>query len=619
MKGTFFSADFVTDKNDNLRLIEINTDTGIVSSQTGSFDWTDFINILNTNNITEVDVIYKHDIQKDIVSSLSSSLNTNAPFVTSFNKTIVASDSIFPPTITDGDNKFILRMAYDETAILDSEYAKGTLGLLTLFANAGDSGSITNFYHSSSLYGEYNTLDTNIFNGNTLPDIVSKTVIEQHIPHKFYKIGNSESSSVDRYNNFINHTAGSDNILQQYHINQSNIDTGVATSIRSFQIVYGSNLDLCYVSQYEINSVFDLPSSINYDDSVIDNLIQSKHYYEFATNTIKNINFGILDDENIVDVNDNIIPITNLVVGNSYKSYFVSGSPDTLDYDVLAEWNYSGTDLPSGSYMTSSVLSNVYIANTYANDMTEITFENSSDIVVGGETRMLVYDEQLNDIRYVRVYDMVPDRYYVFGQNDTKLKITNIDLVIYDEQQSVYTLSFEDIHNFILENGTQMSFFVAHNLGITGTCFVAGTKVTLEGGTTKNIEDVVEGDEVISFNETSLIIEPKKVIGLNSPIHNDLVTYHFSNDTSLTCTFDHPIYVNGLELASFIPEWTNNRYNIGKQVNKIKVGDLVRLATAGQTSIKKIEILKPEDTQTYIITVEDNHNFYANNILVHNK
>ena len=31
MKGTFFSADFVTDADDNLRLLEINTDTGILT------------------------------------------------------------------------------------------------------------------------------------------------------------------------------------------------------------------------------------------------------------------------------------------------------------------------------------------------------------------------------------------------------------------------------------------------------------------------------------------------------------------------------------------------------------------------------------------------------------
>jgi intein/homing endonuclease len=98
-----------------------------------------------------------------------------------------------------------------------------------------------------------------------------------------------------------------------------------------------------------------------------------------------------------------------------------------------------------------------------------------------------------------------------------------------------------------------------------------------------------------------------------------LVTYHFSNETSLTCTYDHPIYVNGLDIASFKPELTNTRYQIGRDVTKIKIGDVVNLSTDTQSIIEKIEILELVDTQTYIITVENNHNFYANKILVHNK
>jgi intein/homing endonuclease len=103
-------------------------------------------------------------------------------------------------------------------------------------------------------------------------------------------------------------------------------------------------------------------------------------------------------------------------------------------------------------------------------------------------------------------------------------------------------------------------------------------------------------------------------------MHNDLVKYHFSNQTDIVSTHDHPFYVDGLELASLRPDLTNERYNIGKEVRKIKVGDLVYLPSNGsRTAISEIEVLPEEDTQTYIITVEDNHNFYANNILVHNK
>lgn len=618
MKGTFFSADFVTDKDNDLRLIEINTDTGIVASQKNVFDWTDFISLLNTSNITEVDVVYKWDIQKDIVQSLSASLHESASFITTFNEIVIPAESIFPTSPTDDSTKFILRMAYDEAAILDSEYAKGTLNLLKLFADNNDTGSVTNFYHSSSYYGEYNTLDTTIFNGTTLPDVVTKTVIEEHTPHKFYKIGHSDSGSTERYTDFINTIGNSDDIIQQYHIPQSQIDKGVVSSIRSFQVVYGSNLDICYVGQYEIDSVLDLPTgSITFDDTKIDNLIDSKHYYEYATNSIKNKNHGLLENEKILDVDGNSVEVKDLVIGNVYKSFYIEGAPNTDDYEVLRQWQINGDQLPSGSYSTSSVLVGKYEDVTYANDITEIIFENGADVYIGGEARLLVYDQTEDKVKYVRVADLTTD-YQVFGDGNVKVGIDHVNLVIFDEQQPIYMMNMEDVDNFILEDGNFLSFFIVHNL-ISGSCFPKGTKILMGDGTLKNIEDVVEGDEVASFNEEIGKIESKKVIGSKQPIHNDLVKYHFSDGTTLTSTFDHPIYVNGLELASFIPEWTTQRYNIGREISKIKIGDIVRLSSDGYTAIKHIEVLPAEDTQTYIITVEDNHNFFANNILVHNK
>jgi intein/homing endonuclease len=163
-----------------------------------------------------------------------------------------------------------------------------------------------------------------------------------------------------------------------------------------------------------------------------------------------------------------------------------------------------------------------------------------------------------------------------------------------------------------------ISFFIIHN--IFGSCFVEGTKVTMGDGTQKNIEDVIEGDEVLSFNESTLQNEVKKVIGLKAPIHNDMVKYVFANQTEIVCTFDHPFYVGDLELASYTPFLTNKRYELNKEVKQIKASDMVYMSNGvSKTVIKDIIELDEKDTQTYIITVEDNHNFYANNILVHNK
>ena len=615
MKGTFFSADFVRDGNGNLRLIEVNTDTGIVLSQKSIFDWSAFKTILENNSITKINVIYKYDIQNVIVDSLNEYLTANAPFITDFTRTVVAGDSIFPPVITDSNDTFILRMAYDETAILDSEYAKGTLNLLKLFADNGDQSSTIGFYHSSSLYGSYNTLETTLNNPSNVPDFVTKTVVEEMKPHNFYKLGKSELSSVDRINGFISEVANENDIIEQYHISPSNITNGMTTSIRSFQIVYGSNLDLCYTAEFEINATLNIPPSIEFDTNTLVNLIPSKHYYEFATNYIKNENMGFLGYEKVMDVNGNAVEIQNTTIDQVLQSYSVEGAPNTDDFDLLRGWKYTGNTLPSGSFLTSSYVANKFSTSTYANDMISINFEDGAQIYIGGETRVLSYDTVNNVVEFQKVLDLTPN-FAIFTNDGGYVKISTIDTVIFENPQEVWIMDMQEIHNFVLETNGFMALLVVHN---ALSCFPAGTKIAMGDGTTKNIEDVFEGDEVLSYNEKTLQNEVKKVIGSKQPIHSDLVKYHLSNDIELTCTFDHPVYVNGSNLSSFIPEWTNQRYNLDKKVDKIKVGDLLTLTTNSQVALKEIEVLNPVDTQTYIITVEDNHNFFANGILVHNK
>ena len=82
MKGTFFSADFVKDENDNLRLLEINTDTAcITETLDDQFDFSDWITILQNNNITKLVLIYKQ-FQNNVVQKIQSVLSFDATFIT---------------------------------------------------------------------------------------------------------------------------------------------------------------------------------------------------------------------------------------------------------------------------------------------------------------------------------------------------------------------------------------------------------------------------------------------------------------------------------------------------------------------------------------------------------
>ena len=68
------------------------------------------------------------------------------------------------------------------------------------------------------------------------------------------------------------------------------------------------------------------------------------------------------------------------------------------------------------------------------------------------------------------------------------------------ENKPTMTFTLKDVEdnaNFYAEG------VLVHNRPMIGICFVAGTKVTMGDFSEKNIEEVVVGDFVLSFNEPS--------------------------------------------------------------------------------------------------------------------
>ena len=204
MKGTLFSADFVKDSNDNLRLLEFNTDTSIVGDELYNFDFTEFINILQINNITQLDIIYKPFIHSKIVQHISNTIAKDATFITDVILHDEDINTIYPVTIPDSSDKFILRLAYDESALFDSTYCKGTVELLNLFTSNDEQSKVVSYFYSSST--ESNNSLESIINSPNIPDVAVKDIIEQFNPIDFYKIGSTTigESDEDRWNSFLN-------------------------------------------------------------------------------------------------------------------------------------------------------------------------------------------------------------------------------------------------------------------------------------------------------------------------------------------------------------------------------------------------------------------------------
>ncbi|GGT22526.1 hypothetical protein GCM10010286_55110 [Streptomyces toxytricini] len=147
---------------------------------------------------------------------------------------------------------------------------------------------------------------------------------------------------------------------------------------------------------------------------------------------------------------------------------------------------------------------------------------------------------------------------------------------------------------------------------VTGCqCFLAGTKVEMADGTTKNIEDVQLGDEVLAADprsgETGKRPVTRLIVTENDKHFNKLSIATPEGITELTATYEHPFWSPSenawLEAADLRPGMT------------LQTSD-------GTTAILTANHPFTQHAKTYNLTVADLHTYYvlagATPVLVHN-
>lgn len=173
-----------------------------------------------------------------------------------------------------------------------------------------------------------------------------------------------------------------------------------------------------------------------------------------------------------------------------------------------------------------------------------------------------------------------------------------------------------------LSNGSRCTCFSASersniegesfNFIICEECFVKGTPVLTSTGY-KPIEEIKIGEYVYSYNHEKHKIELKKVLrSFSQPLYNrKVVTITTESGKTIVCTDNHKIF--------------NVESNTYTRADSLHLGGLVfcyykvgELSWVFEEKIKSIKIEEHEEIEVFDLTIEDNHNFFANSILVHN-
>ena len=149
-----------------------------------------------------------------------------------------------------------------------------------------------------------------------------------------------------------------------------------------------------------------------------------------------------------------------------------------------------------------------------------------------------------------------------------------------------------------------------------GSCFIAGTKVTMGDGTFKNIEDVVVGDKVKGHKENN------EVIKLDPTLLGDRKLYSFNDNEHYFFTSEHP-FMTEEGWKSIKPEKTKERDGVelyNQLEGELKIGD--KLVTDKGlieiTDIRSKEI-NNSNMPLYNFNVSNDNSYIADDYVVHNK
>lgn len=102
-------------------------------------------------------------------------------------------------------------------------------------------------------------------------------------------------------------------------------------------------------------------------------------------------------------------------------------------------------------------------------------------------------------------------------------------------------------------------------------CLGKGTQVQMGDNTLKNIESVVTGDKIISYNQGLAKTEIVEVEKIAKSFHSVISRLKLSNGVVIECTTDHPIWTANKGWCSIDFKDTFANYNVS--VQPLLVGD----------------------------------------------
>lgn len=421
MKGVLLATDFVKDTDGVFKILETNTSVAIaVQCMNNYMNTESFLQFLSDNSITEVHLLLPRGVTTTDTIDLTSNgdcLHYIHHFRNITGELITlelhnSPNGFTPPTVEDGTNKLLLRLCYDSNAIVDETYAKDNFEFIKLLHDNSSPNIVPTYFNSNDGLS-VDSIGTQLRDNGVYPNYIIKKrypVTDYSEYPKVVKINTVEDLTT------IKNNLSSDELIQEYVLNQNDLLNGKLKTYRVIQMLYGPTLDVfdfmepfIHTNKCAIDSTVDYDSNGHIMSWERPKFIQkvnrvgipkSYHAYSFANvlksdgssanlsnvlagHTIKSINlFNLVDEKQWVNYHE---PFTNVTTGSTTTESIVVNTQNMEDFNMVMRFKLSnGSSFLLGRYSTILTL----------NESNEVIFVEAKDLGVGNK---LIINRRDND------------------------------------------------------------------------------------------------------------------------------------------------------------------------------------------------------------------------------
>lgn len=468
MKATIIGTDLL-EQNGEVKILEINTNTTIYNEGADFLDYSGLFAMLVSNNISEFHFIW---------TEIDSFKPLNQPFrfkriiqekceennITYYDYTVPAG-SVTVPFIEDSPSKFILRQAFDTTALLDETYCADKFEFVNLM-NGTDYLPKT-FVPGTSL--GMDTLSSVDFSVTTNPNLIVKKKSPQYDVSEYPALHTADSS---QYLQDLKNEASQqgNEFVQEFVFSEENLANGKYAIIRSIDIVYGSTLDVIHMGGYKQSTI--IPITFYPDEFLPDTReLNKKSRYKYITKELGGAinDYHTDEDSDILMYNGTLSNVDAIQLGDLIRSIDFEDNHGnhaaSFDKEKLETYGWVGTLEKSNETLSqmSTALEDKR-ATTVDTVYIRITLSDGRSWVDSPSCVYYIEEVGSTATRFEKLNKMyVGDKLVITDSNTSSLstiEITNLEMEY--AQKVIYTLDFEPGDLFLVDIGDG-GFSVMHN------------------------------------------------------------------------------------------------------------------------------------------------------------